>query len=151
VSIVLGSATRADAEAIARLHRLALREGLPFLPVLHTLEEDVAFFRDRVLPMARVVVAEDEAERLVGFIAFRRGWVDHLYVHPDHQGRGIGRALMDRAQAAWPALDLWVFQRNLRARAFYTARGFRPVYETDGTGNEEQEPDLLMRWERRPG
>jgi hypothetical protein len=31
----------------------------------------------------------------------------------------------------------------VQARRFYEARGFALIQETDGTGNEEKEPDAL--------
>jgi hypothetical protein len=43
-------------------------------------------------------------------------------------------------------LMLWTFQRNARARQFYEARGFVAAELTDGSRNEEREPDALYRW-----
>jgi GNAT superfamily N-acetyltransferase len=31
---------------------------------------------------------------ILGFIALRDGWIDHLYVRPEAQGRGAGGALL---------------------------------------------------------
>ena len=45
-------------------------------------------------------------------------------------------------------LELWVFQRNTGAVAFYEAHGFAIVEATDGD-NEEQEPDFRMTWSLR--
>jgi len=45
-------------------------------------------------------------------------------------------------------LELWVFQRNERARAFYRRHGFVLVEETDGAGNEERTPDARYAWAR---
>ena len=45
-------------------------------------------------------------------------------------------------------LRLWVFQKNAAAISFYQARGFREIERTDGSRNEEREPDLLMEWRR---
>jgi hypothetical protein len=39
-----------------------------------------------------------------------------------------------------------VFQRNERARTFYERRGCHVVELTDGSGNEEREPDALYEW-----
>ena len=38
------------------------------------------------------------------------------------------------------------FQRNANARRFYEARGFALVRQTDGSDNEEKEPDALDLW-----
>ena len=66
--------------------------------------------------------------------------LDHLYVPPGWQRRGIGLSLLTKAEALSPQrLELWTFQRNANARAFYEAYGFRAVAYTDGR-NEENEP-----------
>lgn len=136
-----------DAAEIAGLLRRTLTEALPTLPVLHTQEEDRAFIAGHVLATCAVWVAE--ADGIVGFIAFRSGWVDHLYVDVAHHGRGIGSALLEKAMAAEPELQLWAFQQNTQALRFYERKGFRIVELTDGAGNEEKEPDARLVW-RRP-
>jgi ribosomal protein S18 acetylase RimI-like enzyme len=60
-----------------------------------------------------------------------------VYVDPDHQGGGVGSALLAAAIDAVPdgpaAVRLHVFPGNDPARSFYEARGFREV----GTGTFE--------------
>ena len=86
-------------------------------------------------------------EAVIGFIAFREGWIDQLYVLPQWQGHGVGQALVQVAKTAWPRLQLWTFQRNALARRFYEKQGFVVVMESDGSRNEEHEPDVLYRWD----
>jgi putative acetyltransferase len=133
-----------DVEAVARLFRAVQRTCLPYLPDLHTPEEDLAFFRHRVFAECEVWIAG----AIDGFIAFRPGWVDHLYVHSQSHRRGIGRALLAVAMNRDAPLRLWVFQRNIAAIAFYRTCGFREIERTDGSRNEEREPDILMEWIR---
>ena len=137
-----------DMEAASVVHRTSFDERLPWLAGLHTPDEDRAFFQSRVFAECAVWGAVDEA--LIGFIAFREGWIDQLYVLPHCQRQGAGRALLLVAQAAWPSLSLWTFQRNMTARRFYEAHGFVAVRETDGAGNEEREPDVLYHWAANP-
>ena len=148
-------ATAGDSGAVARLHRATVRASLPFLPDLHTAEEDGAYFRDRLFRDCTVWVAEIQEGRaatIVGYCAFRPDWVDHLFVDPAHHGEGIGSALLERAMAENDRLLLWVFQRNAPAIRFYLSHGFRLVRTTDGSDNEESEPDALYAWSRsRPG
>ena len=123
---------------------------MPGLPELHTPDDDRRFLREVVLPEQEVWVAIAD-DVVAGFTALgtREGveFMEHLYVTPEHQRRGIGTALMERAKERRPAgFRLWVFQRNTGARAFYEQHGFRVVELTDGSGNEEKEPDALYQW-----
>ncbi len=129
------------ADEAARVHRISFDDSLPWLSGLHTPEQDRDFFSERVFHDCRVFGAF-EADRLVGFIAFRQEWIDQLYVLPDAQGRGVGTALLAAARAEIPELSLWTFQKNLAARRFYERNGFVAVEESDGSRNDEQEPDV---------
>ena len=119
---------------------------MPYLPERHTIAEGVAYFSQVVFRECRVLVAENEG-RIVSYCAFREGWLDHLYVSPEAQRRGLGSSLLKAAMEANDSLSLWVFQRNLDARRFYERRGFSLIELTDGQMNEEHEPDALYRWE----
>lgn len=141
-------AIKEDASAIAVLLRTTFRVSLPFLPELHSAEDDLNFVADRMLPSSTVWVAEDDAV-LAGFIAFRADWIDHLYVAPERQGQGVGPALLEKALESGEPRQLWTFQQNDRARRFYESRGFKAVEHTDGAGNEEKTPDVRYIWRGR--
>ena len=58
-----------------------------------------------------------------------RGWINYLAVAPEHQGRGYGRELMQRAEqhllsAGCPKINLQIRKDNLAAIAFYERLGF---------------------------
>lgn len=144
--IAIRPALRGESEEIARLLRHVMKTCLPYLPNLHTPEEDRAFVRDQMF--ARCVVWVAASTALHGFCAFREGWVDQLYVDPAVHRRGLGARLLAQAKSAQPRLQLWVFQRNRPAIAFYEAQGFHLVRTTDGRDNEEREPDALYAWAR---
>ncbi|MET9391047.1 GNAT family N-acetyltransferase [Streptomyces sp. NPDC006624] len=87
------------------------------------------------------LVAEDAGGEVVGWAChgpYRDGEVLSadgelyaLYVHPDHVGRGAGRALLAEsatrcAAAGHGRLLLWVLKENVRARRFYERAGLRP-------------------------
>jgi GNAT superfamily N-acetyltransferase len=137
----------ADMDAAARVHGTAFDHALPTLAGLHTPEENRWFFRERVYTTCEVWGAFD-GDAMTGMLAFREDWIDQLYVLPEAQGRGLGKALLQIAQNAFDRLQLWTFQRNVPARRFYEARGFVLVQETDGARNEEKEPDALYLWTR---
>jgi putative acetyltransferase len=146
VTITLRLATPADAADIAELFAVS-RRLLTFLPDLHTIEEDHAHIRDKVLVEYRVTVAERDG-RIVGFMAELEGWIEHFYMDAAQLRSGIGSALMADAKARNESLELWCFADNLRGRAFYEKQGFVAVEFTDGAANEARAPDILYRWER---
>ena len=134
-----------DAAELARIFTPA-RRSMPDVPDIHSAAEDAAFIKGVLLPEHTVWIAELEGVR-VGMAAWRDDWLTHLYVHPAHHRRGIGDALLSEAKVQHPkGLQLWVFQSNTPARAFYEARGFRCVELTDGRANEEGCPDARYVW-----
>jgi putative acetyltransferase len=143
--VKLRRAGLADAPAIAALHRLTMRTNLPFVPDIHTLDEEAAFFGGRFLAENEAWVAEHDG-RLAGYVAFSADWVNHLYVHPDWQGQGVGPQLLAIALADGQPKQLWAFAENARARRFYEKRGWLAVEFGDGTGNAEGQPDVRYAW-----
>jgi putative acetyltransferase len=119
---------------------------MSYLPHIHPPEDVRRWMRDEVLPSHEVWVAERDGV-VVGFFALKGDLLGHLYVDPPFQGQGAGSALFARAQELRPnGFRLWVFQQNRQARDFYEHRGMRVVELTDGSGNEEREPDALYEW-----
>lgn len=148
--MTLRRATLDDMTTLARLHRRTVETSLPFVPHLHTPEEDAWWFAERLYPTNQVWLAE-AGQGPEGYIAFRADFIEHLFVRPESQGAGLGLTLLDKAKAEADELSLWTFQQNLRARRFYERHGFFVVTETDGRDNEEKLPDVLYRWRRHPG
>jgi GNAT superfamily N-acetyltransferase len=137
-------AGRADAEAVADVF-IPSFETLTFLPVLHTHDETRAFVRG-LFERSEVWVAEEDG-RVVGMAVLSDDMLEHIYVHPNAQGRGAGSALLHQAMLRRPAgFTLWVFQQNEQARRFYERRGLHAIRLTDGSGNEEKTPDALYEW-----
>lgn len=91
-----------------------------------------------VLPDGEELVAQEDS-RIVGYVSLGRvrddgmpadiGEIWALYVLPDHQGSGLGTALLTAGVARLHATGfaevvLWVLTGNITARAFYERRGF---------------------------
>jgi putative acetyltransferase len=146
----LRRATPEDAPALADVHLRARRECMSFLPDSYSPEEVLAWIREIMPQHDEVWVAEDGG-RVIGFFALSDDLLYHLYVYPEMQGRGVGSALFNRVKELAPdGFRLWVFQRNRQARDFYEHRGMRVVELTDGSGNQEREPDALYEWTPSP-
>lgn len=145
--IVLRTATEADALHIAVLLRHTMLHDMPYLPNVHEPAEDFEYIKTGVLRDSNVVVADD-AGTVVGFCAFKEGSLDHLYIHPDYQRQGLGAQLLERAKQGNDLLRLWVFQKNHGARSFYEQHGFTLEHTTDGSSNEQREPDACYFWRK---
>lgn len=138
---------RDEGDAAARLHRRAGALIPGYDTSLHSEGEFIAFYRDKVMVETAVWGAFDEGA-FRGHLALRPGWIDHLYVDPAVQGRGVGAALVRLAQREQDELRLHTFQSNLRARALYERFGFAIEDLTDGARNEEKMPDITYHWRR---
>lgn len=145
---IIRQARQDEADQIATVARISLEHFLPYLPKLHSLEDDKAFYRNHVFAECDVWVAEKEQE-IIGVCAFQEGWVNHLYLLPQHVGRTYGASLLNKAKERHAYLQLWVFQRNERAQSFYRRHGFQKVKKTDGQTNDEKTADALYEW-RKP-
>lgn len=136
-----------DARELTALYRRARAEAMPWLAVPHDEASTRWWVEHMLIPDHRVRVADEGDGRPVGFSAVDGDWLQQLYVHPDQQHAGVGRALLDDAKRARPGgLKLHVFTRNTRARRFYEAAGFVLVEQGDGSTNEEREADCLYEW-----
>lgn len=145
--VTIRRAKAADATAIAEIHIAARRVAMPYLPELHSDAETHAWVAGVMLPQQEVRVVE-AAGVVAAFAALHDGWLEHLYVAPTYQGRGFGTRLLEQAKARYPAgLQLYAFQRNTRARTFYERHGFVAVEFGNGSGNEEEEPDVRYVWD----
>ena len=150
MAVPIRRAVAADAEAVAAVYLAARHAAVPAIPPLVHPDDAVrTHLAEHVVGEQAVHVAEVDG-RVVGFVALTPGWIEHLYVHPDHCGGGIGAALLVQATAVGGPLQLWTFAANDGARRFHARHGFAEVGGTDGD-NEEGAPDVLRRWDPGAG
>jgi GNAT superfamily N-acetyltransferase len=141
----LRRATDDDALGVADVWLAAFGATYDF-PAAHTDDEVRAWVREHLLRATETWVAEREGT-VVGFLSLGDGWVEQLYVLPEWSGAGIGSRLIALAKERQPdGLQLWTFVVNAGARRFYERHGFVAVETTDGSGNEERQPDLRYVW-----
>jgi chorismate mutase len=135
-----------ESDAVAALYGRS-RAAAAMPPAIHTADEDRSWFAARLREGDHEAwVAEDDSG-LLGYALVTPTWLDHLFVEPSRQSAGVGAALLDAVKGIRPAgFCLWVFETNLRARAFYARHGLVELERTDGSGNEEKAPDVRMAW-----
>ena len=142
---VLRRAGPEDAAEIAEVFLSAFHAAYTF-PLAHTDDQVRAWIRDEIVPGSEAWVASAGPE-IVGLLVVGDAFIDHLYVRPDRWRTGIGRRLVALAKQRQPAgLDLYTFQENARARAFYEQLGFIAIWFGDGSTNEEGQPDVRYAW-----
>lgn len=73
-----------------------------------------------------IVAVEDGAITGFGDID-KSGYLDRLYVHKDHQGKGIATALCDKLEQSAPGKI--VTHASITARPFFELRGYQTVKE----------------------
>jgi len=111
-----------------------------FQAVVHNKETWVITHKGRLAAFLALVPAEpaEPAE------------IEHLYVHPAHQGSGLGTQLLDHAKTRLDTgFHLWTFCQNKQARGFYARHGLQIELMTDGRRNEEKLPDMRFVWNGR--
>ncbi|WP_227269288.1 GNAT family N-acetyltransferase [Roseobacter weihaiensis] len=111
-----------DTEAIVSIWRLASQTSHPFLSGAY-LDSLQNVIRKRFIDLAETWVWQDE-DLPVGFVSVLQGEIAGLYVLPEHQSRGIGRALLSHVLSSLGTVKLDVFARNRAGHAFYRKIGF---------------------------
>lgn len=120
--------------------------ALPSVRRAHDDDEVRAWFSHVVVPRHETWVAVVDSG-VVGVLVLEAGELEQLYLDPSWRGRGLGDRFMTLAKQRRPdGLALWTFQVNEPARRFYERHGFLAVEHTDGSGNEEREPDVRYVW-----
>ncbi|MEV6117980.1 GNAT family N-acetyltransferase [Streptomyces sp. NPDC052109] len=148
--ILLRRAVAQDARAAADVYLRSFDTALPTVVRPHTDDEVRAYIRDVVVPLRETWVAEAAGCGIAGLMVLDGELLSQLYLDPEWRGRGIGDRFVALAKERSPGgLTLWTFQVNKPAHRFYERHGFTAVEFTDGSGNEEREPDVRYVW--RPG
>jgi len=144
---VIRRATPADAEVVARINRESRAEAMPWLPDLHTPEEDVAWFRNTLAGEAWIFEEDGEP---VGYAAMKDGELHDLYVAPGAQRRGVGGALFAQVQAAHPdGFRFWAFRDNTRARNRPAVEHLRELGYVRCVGADDPDPQIRPSGNRR--
>ncbi|MGW3443277.1 N-acetyltransferase family protein [Streptomyces sp. NPDC001076] len=144
--VVLRRAGGPDAAGVADVWLRSFGAALPTVVRPRSDDEVRAYIRDVVVPARETWIAE-AGGRVVGMMVLAGDLLSQLYLAPEWRGRGIGDRLVALAKERSPSgLTLWTFQVNKPAHRFYERHGFVAVEHTDGSGNEEREPDVRYVW-----
>ena len=136
-----------DIEATAQLFRDTIREVCKDDYTLGQLRawvsgcDDLGAWNASLLANGALVAEEDG--RIIGFGDIdENGYLDRLFVHKDHQGKGIGTALCYALEALTP--NGVSTHASITARPFFEARGYVVVSENVVARDGETLTNYLM-------
>jgi GNAT superfamily N-acetyltransferase len=121
-------ASQGDAQTLAELRALAMRESLEAIGRFDPTRVRERFLQKFDPNATRRVLVDDELAAF--FVVLDKGdhlYVDHLYVHPDYQSTGIGSSLLELIKEQARLADKPIRLRALkgsRSNEFYTSHGF---------------------------
>jgi len=132
-----------DLEEMVRIWYDASVIAHPFVPASFWASHKSAM-KEKYLPLAENYVFE-QGGQVEGFISLVGERVCALFVAPEAQGRGIGKALLEHAKTLKGRLSLKVYRDNKKATRFYERSGLKAAGEEvdEHTGCLQ----VLMEWE----
>ena len=139
-SSVIRQATTSDFDSVKKITQETIHEVYPkYYPAGavrafsgHHADENI--MRDINAGIVYLIVTDDGVP--AGTVTLTDNEVDRLFVLPEYQGRGYGRALLDFAEERIAeAYDVIILHASLAAKSIYLKRGYREVdYITLDTG-----------------
>lgn len=135
-----------DEDGLIRVWLASTIPGQSFLHPEHwrAMEPEI---RQDLLPVAETWVVEDHGE-IVAFMSILDNLIGGLFTHPDHQGNGHGRALIEHIRGRFAPVLVEVFEANQKAIGFYRKCGFVEHERRDDEASGL--PQLIMRLENEP-
>jgi putative acetyltransferase len=146
VTITLRPYCAADEAAAIALWQRTWQVAYPRIAFNKRLEWWTARWRDDLVPVATIVIAERDGA-MIGFVTIdqKTGYLDQLVVAPECWRSGIGRLLVDEAKHLSPEkIELHVNQDNERAIALYVKLGFSITGES--VSKHSGLPLYVMTW-----
>ena len=146
MKIALRPYAAADEDAAIALWQRTWQVAYPQIAFGKRLEWWRARWRDDLVPVATIVIAERDGA-VIGFVTIdqKTGYLDQLVVAPEFWRSGIGGVLVDEAKRLSPGkIELHVNQDNERAIALYAKTGFSITGES--VSKHSGLPLYVMTW-----
>lgn len=124
-SFTLRPYSAVDEDAAINLWHRTWQQAYPSIDFAQRLDGWRARWRDELVPIARIVIAERNGE-MAGFVTIdASGYLDQLVVAPETWGSDLGNLLIEEAKTMSPrGITLLVNSDNARAIRFYERNGF---------------------------
>ena len=125
-------AEQKDLEIVRKITQTTIREIYPRYYPAGAVEffsehhSDEKIMRDIRAGIVYLLITDDETA--AGTVTLTDNEIDRLFVLPQYQGKGYGRALLDFAEdAIAKAYDVMKLHASLPAKSIYLKRGFHEV------------------------
>lgn len=101
-----------------------------------------------ILPHAEVYVYEDDdTHQIFGFIGLTNNYIAGIFTIEAAQSKGIGKQLLDYVKEIKSEMSLSVYQKNIRAIAFYKREQF--IIQSENIDNATNEKEFFMTWTQK--
>jgi ribosomal protein S18 acetylase RimI-like enzyme len=142
MTLTIRRATKDDLEFLLSLVPRLSEFGLPparDAKAIETFTRDLMTKTVNENPVTSVILIAEEDKKILGFVQLEEekeffsgevhGYIANLAIAKEAEGKGIGKALMNAAEAwskelGYRYLSLYVFGTNQHARAFYEKLGY---------------------------
>jgi len=111
-----------DLSAVLSSWETATRLAHPFMTDVFIAQERINV-TEIYMPNTDTWVVEID-DNVEGFIALMGNEIGAIFLQPSYHGKGMGKALMDKAQELHGDLQVEVFKENSIGRKFYSRYGF---------------------------
>ena len=128
-------ATEKDYHELSELWEASVRSTHHFLSA-----EDIQYYKPLVqnvyFPAEQLYIIKNKDNRISGFLGLSDDLIEMLFIHPDEQGKGYGKTLLEFAVNERGFRKVDVNEQNEQAFRFYRNRGFEVISrdETDAQG-----------------
>lgn len=140
---MIRKATLDDIDEIIDIWLSASIQSHDFVPASFWIEQ-ADNMRHIYLPNSDVYVYQSAAT-ITGFYALCDDTLAAIFVKPEHQGQGIGKALLNHAKAQRQTLTLTVYKANQASCQFYLSQGFNA--EGEQIDSHTHQPEILMTYQ----
>ncbi|MCD8183411.1 MAG: GNAT family N-acetyltransferase [Bacteroides sp.] len=127
--------TPQDYDELLSLWEASVRSTHHFLT-----EEDILFYkplvREEYFPAVELYIMRNREGKITAFMGLSEELVEMLFVHPDEQGKGYGKQLMEYTLHEKHIYKVDVNEQNEQVCRFYQHLGFNVISRdaTDATG-----------------
>ncbi|MFD1630718.1 GNAT family N-acetyltransferase [Pseudopedobacter beijingensis] len=128
-------------ESIMKVWEASVRATHHFLK-----EEDILFYKQLIpgfLPQVNLLVLQEE-DGIQGFIGISEDMIDMLFIAPESRGKGLGKKMVEWADARYSIHKVDVNEQNEQAVGFYKKLGFVQVGRSEKDGFDKEYPILHL-------